>query len=80
MNEPKLCRMCLIGLLLYFCKSQLKALLVGYFTSALSCCYLASHFSIYFGPSFRIFLHRKILGSLYGKIYFKKFTFFPSVL
>lgn len=52
MNEPKLCRMCLIGLLLYFCKSQLKALLVGYFTSALSCCYLASHFSIYFGPSF----------------------------
>lgn len=76
MNEPKLYSMCFIGLLLFFSESQLKVLLFGYFSSILCCCYyLASHFSIYFGPGYGISLHRKIPDSLYGKNYFKKFTF-----
>lgn len=72
MNKTKLYSMCLIDLLPCFFKSQLKDLLIGYFTSVLCCCYLASHYSIYFGPGFGISLHRKIPYSLYGKIYFKK--------
>lgn len=52
---------------------------MGYFTSVLYCYFLASHFSIYFGPGFGISLHRKIPYSLYGKIGFKR-DFFPLIL
>lgn len=74
-NENNWCSMCLWGLLLCFFQLQLEDLLVGYFTSSLCCYFLASHFSIYFGPGFGISPHRKIPYSIYGKISFKKGLF-----